>query len=73
MDGLDFACIEEDERHALEREFTKEEVTQVLREIKPPVLMDSLWSSFTNVGVSWKGMLWLSLSTSTGTLFSKGL
>lgn len=51
MDGLDFACIEEDERHALEREFTKEEVTQVLREIKPPVLMDSLWPSFTNVGV----------------------
>ena len=26
MDGLDFACIEEDERLSLEKEFTKEEV-----------------------------------------------
>ena len=51
MDGLNFACIEEDERHALEREFTKEAVTSVLREIKPLVLMDSLRPSFTNVGV----------------------
>ena len=34
MDGLDFACIEEDERLSLEKEFTKEEVIQVLREMK---------------------------------------
>ena len=27
VDGLDFACIGEDERLALEREFSKEEVT----------------------------------------------
>ena len=26
MDGLDFACIEEDERLSLEKEFSKEEV-----------------------------------------------
>ena len=26
MDGLDFACIEEDERLSLEKEFTKKEV-----------------------------------------------
>ena len=31
MDGLDSACIEEGERSSLEKEFTKEEVTQVLR------------------------------------------
>ena len=34
MDGLDFACIEEGERSSLEKEFTKEEVTQVLREME---------------------------------------
>ena len=34
MDGLDFACIEEDERVSLEKEFTKEEVIQVLREME---------------------------------------
>ena len=34
MDGLDFACIEEDERLSLEKEFTKEEVIQVLREME---------------------------------------
>ena len=34
MDGLDFACIEEDESLSLEKEFTKEEVIQVLREMK---------------------------------------
>ena len=33
MDGLDFACIKEGERLLLEKEFTKEEVTQVLREM----------------------------------------
>ena len=27
MDGLDFACIREDERVSLEKEFSKEEVT----------------------------------------------
>ena len=34
MDGLDFACIEEEERLSLEKEFTKEEVIQVLREME---------------------------------------
>ena len=34
MDGLEFACIEEDERLSLEKEFTKEEVIQVLREME---------------------------------------
>ena len=34
MDGLDFACIEEDERLSLEEAFMKEEVIQVLREIE---------------------------------------
>ena len=33
MDGLDFACIEEEERLSLEKEFLKEEVIQVLREM----------------------------------------
>ena len=33
MDGLDFACIEEDERLSLEK-FTREEVFQVLREME---------------------------------------
>ena len=34
MDGLYFACIEEEERQSLEKEFTKEEVIQVLREME---------------------------------------
>ena len=34
MDGLDFACIEEEERLSLEKEFLKEEVIQVLREME---------------------------------------
>ena len=34
MDGLDFACIEEEERQSLEKEFTKEEVIQVLKEME---------------------------------------
>ena len=34
MDGLDFACIEEDERLSLEKEFMKEEVIPVLREME---------------------------------------
>ena len=34
MDGLDFACIEEDKRLSLEKEFMKEEVFQVLREME---------------------------------------
>ena len=34
MDGLKFARIEEDERLALERDFSKEEVVQVLQEMK---------------------------------------
>ena len=34
MDGLDFACIEEEERLSLQKEFTKEEVVQVLKEME---------------------------------------
>ena len=34
VDGLDFACIGEDERLSLEKEFTEEEVIQVLREME---------------------------------------
>ena len=34
MDGLDFACIKEGEWLSLEKEFTKEEVIQVLREME---------------------------------------
>ena len=34
MDGLDFACIVEEERLTLEKEFTKEEVIQVLMEME---------------------------------------
>ena len=33
MDRLDFACIEEEERLSLEKEFSNEEVIQVLREM----------------------------------------
>ena len=34
MDGLDFSCIGEEERLSLEKEFSKEEVIQVLMEMK---------------------------------------
>ena len=34
VDGLDFACIGEDERLSLDREFSKEEVNQVLMEME---------------------------------------
>ena len=34
MDGLDFSCIEEEERLSLERAFSKEEVIQVLKEME---------------------------------------
>ena len=34
MDGLDFSCIKEEERLSLEKEFSKEEVFQVLREME---------------------------------------
>ena len=34
MDGLDFASIEEDERLALERVFSKEEVVKVLQDME---------------------------------------
>ena len=34
VDGLDFACTREDERLSLEREFLKEEVTQILTEME---------------------------------------
>ena len=76
MDGLDFACIEEDERVSLEKEFTKEEVIQVLREMegdKPLILMVSPWLSFTNVGVLYKRILWISLITFIGTMCLNGL
>ena len=38
MDGLDFACIEEEERLSLEKEFSKEEVIQVLRSLNASFL-----------------------------------
>ena len=34
VDGLDFACIGEDDRLSFEREFSKEEVTKVLAEME---------------------------------------
>ena len=34
MDGLEFDCIEEDERLVLERDFSKEEVVKVLQEME---------------------------------------
>ena len=34
MDGLEFDCIEEDERHVLERDFSKEELVKVLQEME---------------------------------------
>ena len=34
MDGLDFASIREDDRLSLEREFSKEEVSQVLAKME---------------------------------------
>ena len=34
MDGLDFSCMEEEERLSLERAFSKEEVIQVLKEME---------------------------------------
>ena len=33
MGGLDFVCIEKEERLSLEKEFLKEEVIRVLREM----------------------------------------
>ena len=32
IDGLDFACLDEDERYSLEREFEKEEILEALME-----------------------------------------
>ena len=79
MDGLDFACIEEEERLSLE-EFSKEEVIQVLREMEGDqapgpdgFTMASPWLFFTDVGVLWKRMSWISLITFIGTLCLNGL
>ena len=49
MDGLYFACTEEEERQSLEKEFTKEEFIQVLREMegdKAPGLDDFTMAFF---------------------------
>ena len=79
MDGLDFSCIEEEERLSLERTFSKEEVIQVLKEmegdkgIKHPVRMVSLWLFSINVGVLWKRMSWLFLNIFIVILWLKGL
>ena len=79
MDGLDFSCIEEEERLSLERTFSKEEVIQVLKEmegdkgIKHPVWMVSLWLFSINVGVLWKRMSWLFLNIFIVILCLKGL
>ena len=34
MNGLDFSCVEEEERLSLERAFSKEEVIHVLKEME---------------------------------------
>ena len=79
MDGLDFSCIEEEERLSLERTFSKEEVIQVLKEmegdkgIKHPVWRVSLWLFSINVGVLWKRMSWLFLNIFIVILCLKGL
>ena len=75
MDGLDFACIEEEERLSLE-EFMKEEVIQVLKEMKgdkAPSLDGFTMAFFTNVGVLWKRMSWIFLITFISTLCLNGL
>ena len=49
MDGLEFASIEEDERLSLERDFSKEEVIEVLQEMegdKAPSLDDFTMAFF---------------------------
>ena len=48
MDGLDFAYIEEEERQSLDKEFTKEEVIEVLREMEgdKALGLDGLTMSF---------------------------
>ena len=77
MDGLDFACIEEDERLSLEKEFSKEEVFQILREMEGDKALGlegfTMAFFFTNVGVLWKRMSCISLITFTGTLCLKSL
>ena len=76
MDGLDFSCIKEEERLSLEKEFSKEEVFQVLREMegdKAPGPDDFTIAFFTNVSVLWKRMSWISLITFISTLCLKGL
>ena len=75
MDGLDFACIEEEERLSLE-EFMKEEVIQVLKEMKgdkAPSPDGFTMAFFTNVGVLWKRMSWIFLITFISTLCLNGL
>ena len=57
VEGLEFDQLEGLERDWLERRFEKEEVLQVvkeLKEIKLPILMVSLWLSITIVGELWK-------------------
>ena len=59
VEGLEFDQLEGLERDWLERRFEKEEVLQVvkeLKEIKLPILMVSLWLSITIVGELWKEM-----------------
>ena len=77
MDRLDFACIEEEERLSLEKEFSNEEVIQVLREMdgdKAPGLDGfNMAFFFTNVGMLWKRMLWISLTIFIGNLCLNGL
>ena len=75
MDGLDFACIEEEERLSL-KEFMKEEVIQVLKEMKGDKAPSSdgfTMAFFTNVGVLWKRMSWNFLITFISTLCLNGL
>ena len=74
MDGLDFSCIEEDERLSLERVFSKEEVIQVLKEIEGDWFRWFHYGFFSiNVGVLWKKMSWLFLNIFIDILCLKGL
>ena len=55
VEGLEFDQIEGLERGWLERRF-EQKLSRSWKEIKPQVLMVSLWLSFTIVGELWKEM-----------------
>ena len=76
MDELDFACIEEEEKLSLEKEFSKEEVIQVLREMEGDKAPGPDGFTMAFFHKSWrvcKRMSWISLITFISTLCLKGL